>query len=42
MIEDEDDDEEILKKGITLKSVLKNLLIIFLIMVGAYFMYLGL
>ena len=38
MIEEEDD-EEILKKGITLKSVLKNVLLILLIVVGALFIY---
>jgi hypothetical protein len=40
MIEEEDD-EEILKKGITFKSVLKNLLSIFLIILGALFIYTG-
>ncbi len=39
MIEDEED-EEILKKGITLKSVLKNILLIILIVVGVIFIYL--
>ncbi len=38
MIEEEDD-EEILKKGITLKSVLKNLLFIILILIGVLFIY---
>ncbi|MFX1419642.1 MAG: hypothetical protein ACFE9N_12040 [Promethearchaeota archaeon] len=38
MIEEEDD-EEILKKGITFKSVLKNLLFILLIVVGILLMY---
>jgi len=41
MIEEEDD-EEILKKGITFKSVLKNILFIFLIILGALFIYLNL
>ena len=41
MIEDEDNEEEILKKGITFKSALKNIFIIIIIMLGAYFMYLG-
>ncbi len=40
MIEEEDD-EEILKKGITFKSVLKNILFIFLIILGALFIYLN-
>ncbi|MFX1377391.1 MAG: hypothetical protein ACFFA0_16450 [Promethearchaeota archaeon] len=40
MIEEEDD-EEILKKGITFKSVLKNLFSIFLIILGAVFIYTG-
>ncbi len=39
MIEEEDD-EDILKKGITLKSVLKNILLIILIVVGVLFIYL--
>ena len=39
MIEEEDD-EDILKKGITLKSALKNILLILLIIVGAMFIYL--
>ncbi|MFW9820016.1 MAG: hypothetical protein ACFFE5_10435 [Candidatus Thorarchaeota archaeon] len=38
MIEEEDD-EEVLKKGITLKSVLKNLVLILLIVVGVLFIY---
>ncbi|MFW9990108.1 MAG: hypothetical protein ACFFC3_15800 [Candidatus Odinarchaeota archaeon] len=38
MIEEEDD-EDVLKKGITLKSILKNLLLILLIVVGALFLY---
>ena len=41
MIDEENDDEEILKKGITLKSALKNLLVIFLILFGAMFIYFG-
>jgi hypothetical protein len=39
MIEEEDD-EDVLKKGITLKSVLKNLALILLIVVGVLFIYL--
>lgn len=38
MIEEEDD-EDILKKGITLKSVLKNILLIILIVAGFLFIY---
>ena len=41
MIDEENDDEEILKKGITLKSALKNLLVIFFILAGALFIYFG-
>ncbi|TFG01208.1 MAG: hypothetical protein EU540_04275 [Promethearchaeota archaeon] len=41
MIDEEDDDEEILKKGFTFKSALKTLLVVLLVMLGAYFMYLG-
>lgn len=40
MIDDEDE-EDILKKGISLKKVLKNLLLIVLIVIGALFIYLG-
>jgi len=40
MIEDEDD-EEILKKGVTFKSFLKNLVLISLIIIGGLFIYLG-
>ena len=40
MIDDEDDDE-ILKKGITLKSVFKNIMIILLMVIGAIFLYMG-
>ena len=40
MIDDEEEDE-ILKKGISLKSVLKNLLLILLIIIGALFIYLA-
>lgn len=40
MIEEEDD-EEILEKGISLKSVLKNLLVIALILAGAFIIYFG-
>jgi hypothetical protein len=39
MIEEEDD-EDVLKKGITLKSVLKNIALILLIVVGVLFIYL--
>ena len=38
---DEEDDEEILEKGISLKSVLKNLLVIALILIGAFIVYFG-
>ena len=41
MIDEEDEDEEILKKGLSFKSALKTLLVVLLVMVGAYFMYLG-
>ncbi|MFX1590191.1 MAG: hypothetical protein ACFFC1_18785 [Promethearchaeota archaeon] len=41
MIDDEDEDEEILKKKTSLKNVLKNLLLILLIIVGALFIYLA-
>ncbi|MFX0040795.1 MAG: hypothetical protein ACFFCY_12670 [Promethearchaeota archaeon] len=37
---DEEDDEEILKKGITLKSILKNLALILLILIGVLLIYL--
>lgn len=40
MIEEEDD-EEILKKGVTFKSFLKNLVLISLIIIGGLFIYLG-
>lgn len=40
MIEEEDD-EDILKKGVTFKSVLKNLISILLIILGALFIYTG-
>ena len=40
MIEEEDD-EEVLKKKITFKSVLKNILLILLIVIGFMFIYLG-
>jgi len=40
MIEEEDD-EDILKKGVTLKSFLKNLVLISLIVIGGLFIYLG-
>ncbi|MHA1805902.1 MAG: hypothetical protein ACTSU4_15410 [Promethearchaeota archaeon] len=38
---DEEDEEEILKKKISFKSVLKNIVIIILIIIGALFIYLG-
>jgi len=41
MIDEEDDDDEILKKGFSFKSALKTLLVVLLVMLGAYFMYLG-
>ena len=40
MIDDEDD-EDILNKSVSLKKVLKNILLILLIGVGALFIYLG-
>ena len=40
MIEEEDD-EDILKKGITFKSALKNILLLLLIVVGAMFICIG-
>ena len=40
MIEEEDD-EDILNKKISLKSILKNLLFIALIIIGALFVYIG-
>lgn len=40
MIEEEDD-EDILNKKISLKSILKNLLFIVLIVIGALFIYIG-
>ncbi|MFW9946160.1 MAG: hypothetical protein ACFFDX_04955 [Candidatus Odinarchaeota archaeon] len=41
MIDDEDEDEEILKKGTSLKSALKTILMILLIIIGALFVYLA-
>ncbi|MFX1553554.1 MAG: hypothetical protein ACFFBV_06470 [Promethearchaeota archaeon] len=38
MIEEEDD-EDVLKKGVTLKSILKNILLILLIIFGALLIY---
>jgi len=38
---DEEDDDEILKKGVSTKKVLKNVVLIALIIVGALFIYLG-
>jgi hypothetical protein len=40
LIDDEDDDE-ILKKGITIKSVFKNAMIVLFIILGAIFVYVG-
>ena len=40
MIEEEDD-EDVLNKKITFKSVLKNIVLILLIVIGAMFIYLG-
>ncbi|MHA1272682.1 MAG: hypothetical protein ACTSVV_13735 [Promethearchaeota archaeon] len=40
MIEEEDD-EDVLKKGVSLKSVLKNLLVLFLIILGLLIIYIG-
>jgi len=41
MIDDEDEEEEFLKKGRSLKSVLKSILLILLIIIGALFIYLA-
>lgn len=41
MIEEEEDDEKILEKGFSFKGALKAFFVILLIMLGAYFMYLG-
>jgi hypothetical protein len=41
MIEEEDNDEEVLKKGITLKSALKNIVIVLFILAGVLIIYLG-
>ena len=38
---DEEDEEEILNKGISLKGALKNILVIILIMLGAFAIYFG-
>ncbi|MHA1193302.1 MAG: hypothetical protein ACTSP9_13565 [Promethearchaeota archaeon] len=38
---DEEDDDEILKKGVSLKKVLKNVVLIGFIIVGALFIYMG-
>jgi hypothetical protein len=40
MIEEEDD-EEVLKKGVTLKSILKNLLSVLLLVLGLLIIYFG-
>ena len=41
MIEEEDDEEILRKKTITVKSALKHLAVLFFIVLGALFMYLG-
>ena len=41
MIEEEEDDDKILEKGFSFKGAMKAFLVILLIMLGAYFMYLG-
>ncbi|MHA1671368.1 MAG: hypothetical protein ACTSV5_12440 [Promethearchaeota archaeon] len=38
---DEEEDDEILKKGVSFKKVLKNAILIGLIIVGALFIYMG-
>ena len=38
---DEENEEEILNKGISLKTIVKNILVIGLIVLGALFVYLG-
>ena len=38
---DEEDDDEILKKGVSFKKVFKNVVLIGLIIVGALFIYMG-
>ena len=38
---DEEDEDEILKKGISFKKVLKNIVLVILIIVGALFIYIG-
>ena len=38
---DEEDDDEILKKGVSLKKVLKNVVLIGFIIAGALFIYMG-
>ena len=38
---DEEEDDEILKKGVSFKKVLKNVVLIGLIIVGALFIYMG-
>ena len=38
---DEEDDDEILTKGVSLKKVLKNVVLVGLIIVGALFIYMG-
>ena len=41
MIEPEEEDEEILNKGISSKTVLKTLFVVFLVILGAMFIYIG-
>lgn len=38
---DEEEDDEILKKGVSFKKVLKNVVLIGLIIIGALFIYMG-
>ena len=41
MIEPDEDDEEILNKGISSKTVFKTILVVLLVILGAVFIYLG-
>ena len=41
MIEEEDDDEAILKQSLTFKKLLKNIVVITIILLGAFFIYFG-
>jgi len=41
MIEPDEDDEEILNKGISSKTVLKTLFVVLLVILGALFIYIG-